>query len=89
MALGARRGQVVGSVIGQGMVLTTIGIVAGVLGALGLTRFLQSLLYEVRPTDPWTIGVMAISVAAAGLLACAFPALKAGFVDPATILRDE
>ena len=51
MALGARSGDVVRLVLGQGLRVTAIGIVFGVAGALGSTRFLQSLLYEVQPTD--------------------------------------
>jgi putative ABC transport system permease protein len=89
MALGAQRSQVVRMVVLQGMAITMAGILAGLIGALILTRLMESLLYEVRPTDPWTFAVVAISLATAGFLACALPALKAAFVDPAIALRDE
>lgn len=89
MALGARRSQVVRMVIRQGMAITMAGILAGVAGALMLTRLLESLLYDVRPTDPWTFAVVAVSLATSGVLACSLPALKAAFVDPAVTLRDE
>ena len=89
MALGAERSQVVRMLIRQGMAITMAGILAGVTGALILTRFLESLLYDVRPTDPWTFAVVSIALATAGFLACFLPALKAAFVDPAIALRDE
>ena len=54
MALGAQPGNVLRMVIGEAMVLAGAGIVLGIAGALGLTRFLRSLLFEIKPTDPAT-----------------------------------
>jgi putative ABC transport system permease protein len=89
MALGAQRSQVVRMLVRQGMAITSAGILAGLTGALILTRLMESLLYDVRPTDPWTFAVVGVSLATAGFLACSLPALKAAFVDPAITLRDE
>jgi predicted permease len=89
MALGARSGDVVRLVLGQGLRVTAIGIVFGVAGALGLTRFLQSLLYEVRPTDPPTfVGVLLLLVSVS-VAASYLPASRAMRVDPMVALRYE
>jgi putative ABC transport system permease protein len=89
MALGARRGHVVRMVVGQGMRLTLAGIVAGVVGALALTPFMEHLLYDVDPADPLTFAVLAGALGATGLLACCLPALRAARVDPIRTLRCE
>jgi putative ABC transport system permease protein len=89
VALGARRGDVVRLVLGQGLRVTAIGIVFGVAGALVLTRFLQSLLYEVRPTDPPTfVGVLLLLVTVSAA-ASYLPARRAVRVDPMVALRYE
>ncbi|HMD07371.1 MAG TPA: ABC transporter permease [Candidatus Acidoferrum sp.] len=89
MALGARSGDVVRLVLSQGLRVTAIGIVFGVAGALGLTRFLQSLLYEVRPTDPPTfVGVLLVLVGVS-VAASYLPARRAMRVDPIVALRYE
>lgn len=89
MALGARRGDVARLVLSQGLGVTAIGIVFGVAGALVLTRFLQSLLYEVRPTDPPTfVGVLLLLVGVS-VAASYLPARRAMCVDPMVALRYE
>ena len=89
MALGARSGDVVRLVLGQGLRVTAIGIVFGVAGALGLTRFLQSLLYEVQPTDPPTfIGALLLLVSVS-VAASYLPVRRAVRVDPMVALRNE
>jgi predicted permease len=89
MALGARSGDVVRLVLGQGLRVTAIGIVFGVAGALGSTRFLQSLLYEVQPTDPPTfIGALLLLVSVS-VAASYLPARRAVRVDPMVALRNE
>jgi putative ABC transport system permease protein len=66
-----------------------VGIGFGLVAALGLTRLMESLLYEVRPNDPPTLAVVAVTLAATALLACWIPAIKAALVDPAIALRHE
>jgi len=89
IALGARRVQVIGLVLGRGLTLTLIGIGAGTLAALGLTRLMGSLLYEVKPTDSVTFVVTMIILAAVAALACYIPARRAAKVDPMMTLRHE
>ena len=89
MALGAQRTDVVGMLVRQGMQVTLAGIAAGLAGAVVLTRFMESLLYEVQPSDPLTFAVLTIGLATAGFLACCIPALRAAFVDPTIALRYE
>jgi len=89
MALGAQRSDVLASVVGQGLKLALIGVVAGVGGALALTRFLSSLLYGVKPTDPLTFVVVSLFLLAVALLASYAPARRATIVDPMMALRYE
>ena len=89
MALGAKRGDVLGMVIFQGMMLALIGISLGVAGALALSRYLESLLFGVSSTDPLTfLGVVAL-LAAVSLAGCAIPARRASKIDPMVALRAE
>jgi putative ABC transport system permease protein len=89
MALGAQRGQVVGLVVREAMRLAAVGITAGLAAAFALTRVMASLLYDVKPTDPWTYAAVAAALAATALAACCKPALEAAWVDPARALRQE
>ena len=89
MALGAQRADVVRMVVRQGMRVTVAGIVAGIAGALTLTRLMESLLYEVQPTDLLTFAVVTAALAATGLVACCLPGLNAALVDPVITLRTE
>jgi putative ABC transport system permease protein len=89
MALGAQRFDVLKLVVGQGMLLTLIGVVIGLLGAFGLTRVMASLLFGVTAKDPITFGVVAALLLAVAFVACFVPARRAMKVDPLVALRYE
>jgi putative ABC transport system permease protein len=89
MALGARRGDVLGMVFGYAGALIAAGLAIGVAAALGTGRFLASQLFEVNPTDPATYAAVAGVLLATAMLACAIPALRAMRVDPLVALRNE
>jgi putative ABC transport system permease protein len=89
MALGATRPEVIGMVVRQGLGVALAGIGIGVAGAFMLTRMMESLLYQVKPTDPQTFAVVAIALALTALIASWGPALKAALVDPVIALRCE
>ncbi|HLL75967.1 MAG TPA: ABC transporter permease [Pyrinomonadaceae bacterium] len=89
MAMGAQRRDVIWLVVGHGLLLTAAGVALGALGAFGLTRLMEGLLYGVSATDPLTFGGVALVLSAAALLACYLPARRATKVDPMTALRYE
>jgi putative ABC transport system permease protein len=89
VALGARRDQVLRLVVGQGLWLALIGTIAGLAGALVLTRYLRSLLFDVSPTDPWTFIAVPAVLFVVALAASYFPARRAAGVDPIMALRYE
>jgi len=88
-ALGAQRRDVLRMVVGQGFSLVLLGALVGIGTALGVTRYLHSLLFEVRPTDPVTYLAVCAMLGAVALLACFIPARRATRVDPVVALRDE
>jgi predicted permease len=89
MALGARRSAILSLVFRQGMGLACLGIVAGLIGALGLTRIMNSLLFGVKPTDPLTFFSVLSLLFLVALSACLVPAGRAMRIDPMTALRTE
>ncbi len=89
IALGASRVDVVRLVIRRGLWLTTAGLAIGVLGAIGLTRYMASLLYGVGATDPATFVGVAGLLAVTSLAASFIPARRAARVDPTVTLRQE
>jgi putative ABC transport system permease protein len=89
IALGAQAGDVLRLMLGQGALLVGVGLVAGIGGALVVTRFLESLLFEVSPTDPWVFAGLASGLAGVALLASYLPARRATRVDPMIALRSE
>ncbi len=87
MAVGAQRADVLQLVLYGGMKLIGIGVAAGMLAALGLTRLLQGLLYGVTAHDPLVFAGNAVLLALVGAAACLLPALRATRVDPIQALR--
>lgn len=89
MALGASPGSLAGSVVSRGVRTAAIGVAIGVVLALGASRILSGLLYQVSPTDPVTYAGVALLLVLIAALACYVPARRAGRVDPAVTLRTE
>ncbi len=89
MALGAQTRDVLRLILGQGLRLVAGGLVLGVIGALALTRWLDSMLFGVSARDPLTFAVIALLLVSVALLACWIPARRATKVDPMIALRCE
>jgi predicted permease len=89
IALGAGRKDVLGLVLGEGLVLTLAGVALGLAGAFGLLRFLSSVLYGVRASDPATFLIVPVVLIVVALAACYLPARRAMGVDPMVALRYE
>jgi putative ABC transport system permease protein len=89
LALGARPGDVLRLVLGQGLALTLIGIVIGLMAALAITRLMSKLLFAVSATDPLTYVLITALLTIVTLLACWIPARRATKVDPMVALRNE
>jgi cell division protein FtsX len=87
LAIGAGRSQVLGMVLRHGLGLTAAGIVVGLIGALALTRLMESLLYGVRPNDPITFVAVAAALLLIALVASVLPARRAITVSPTIALR--
>jgi ABC-type antimicrobial peptide transport system permease subunit len=89
LALGGRANDVLRLVVGQGMRVVAIGLVLGLLVALGVTRLIGALLYGVGTADVRTFGAVSLLLLGIALLACLVPAWRAVGVEPAMVLRDE
>ena len=89
MALGARPGDVVADVLGQGLRLTAIGVVVGLVLAIATTRLINSLLFATSPTDMLTFAAVSSLLVVVAAAASLLPALRASRVDPLIALRDE
>jgi putative ABC transport system permease protein len=87
LALGATRGEVFRLIVGRGLALTGIGVVAGVGAALGLTRVMETLLFSVSRTDPITFVAVPVTLIIVAAIACYLPARRAMKVDPVVALR--
>jgi predicted permease len=88
-AIGASRGQIVQMILRQGLVKAVIGLVAGIIGALLLSRFMTSLLFQVKPADPVVYVGVAVLLLLVALLASYVPARRASRIDPIVALRYE
>jgi putative ABC transport system permease protein len=89
MALGARGPDVLKLVVGQGMALTGVGVLIGVVASFALTRVMTNLLFGVNATDPWTFGAIALLLSAIAFVACWIPARRATKIDPMIALQCE
>jgi putative ABC transport system permease protein len=89
IAVGGGPGMVARAVVGRGMRLVMTGVLVGIGGALLLTRYMSSLLYEVEVTDAFTFAVVPTLMLAVAFAACLLPARRAAGVDPARVLRED
>jgi putative ABC transport system permease protein len=88
-ALGATPSQIIGSILEQGGRLAVLGIVLGLIGAIGLTRYLRALLFGIAPDDPVTLVSVVLLIGAVTIAGCLIPAMRAARVDPSRALRSE
>jgi putative ABC transport system permease protein len=88
IARGARRGTVIGSVVGQAMALTALRLGIGTLGSLAGGKLLAKLLYDVKATDPLVFGGVVLVLGVVALVAAGIPAVRASRIDPVTAMRE-
>ena len=88
-AIGASRGQIMALILRQGLGKTALGLVIGLAGAFALSRYMGSLLFDVRPSDPVAFGAVSVLLLLVALLASWLPARRAAKVDPIVALRTE
>jgi putative ABC transport system permease protein len=89
MALGAQKGRVTRMILGRGALLTVGSLVLGVIGSLALSRYIETLLFDVKPGDPSTLSVVSALLLTVSLAASYIPARRAANVDPLTSLKYE
>jgi ABC-type antimicrobial peptide transport system permease subunit len=89
MALGAARADVSRMVVRESLVMTLLGVGAGVVGAIAATRLMSTLLFGVSPTDPATFASVALFLTAVALLASYLPARRAAGIEPVRALHHE
>jgi putative ABC transport system permease protein len=88
IALGAESGSILSLVVRQGLIIVGVGLAAGIIGSLILTRLIQSLLYGISGTDPIAVLTAVSVLGLAAFLACVVPALRAIRIDPIVALRE-
>lgn len=89
MALGAQRREILALVVGQGMRPIVVGVLSGIVAAVGVTRFMTNMLFHVAPLDVTTFAVVTLLLTGVALVACWIPARRATRIDPVTSLRAE
>jgi putative ABC transport system permease protein len=89
LALGAMRTQIVGKFLVQGLLVSALGCLVGLVLAIAFTRLLSGMLYGVSATDPTTFGVVVVMVLAVSLLASLLPAIRAARLEPMEVLRED
>ena len=89
MALGANAADVVRLVVAQGLAMTAVGLIAGMAGAVAVSRFLEGMLFEISATDPVAYVAVALCLGLAAVGACLVPARRAARIDPIVSLRGE
>jgi putative ABC transport system permease protein len=89
MALGAERGDILRLIVLQGLRLSVVGIVIGVVAAFGLGRVITAMLVGVKPTDPATFAGVTVVFLAISTLAAWIPARRASILDPTKALREQ
>ncbi len=87
VAIGASRSSIVALVTKQGLLIVSVGLVAGLAAALALNRLLATLLFGVEPTDPATLAAVVATMALVAAVACGLPAWRASRLDPNVVLR--
>ena len=89
LALGADHSRVMGQIIKQGLILTAVGVIAGLAGAFGLNRLIASMLFGVQPTDTTTMVGVVATITLVAAVACWVPAWRAARLDPNVVLRED
>jgi ABC-type antimicrobial peptide transport system permease subunit len=89
LAIGARRGEVLGLVLRSGLVLSVSGILLGIAAAAAATRLMRGMLHGVTPGDPWTFVTVGVGLTLVAALASLVPAVRATRVDPVVALKTE
>ena len=89
VALGAGAADIKGLVLKQSLTVVAVGLVLGAIAGTGVNRLMESLLFGISATDPWTFGVVGLALAAVATGAAAIPARRAARVDPITVLRSD
>ena len=87
--MGAKQGDILKLILGQGLMLSVVGMIGGLITALAVTRLSTHLLYGVSPADPLTFAIVALMLLGVALLAAYLPAQRATRVDPMVALRME
>jgi putative ABC transport system permease protein len=86
-AIGASHAQIIGMVMRQGLWKTCVGLIVGLVSAVLLSHYMTSMLFELKPTDPWAYLLVSVLLAVVALAACYLPARRAAKIDPTEALR--